>query len=483
MRRKSVADLMANSLEAGQHFKRSLGPVNLVLMGVGGIVGAGIFVLTGQAAAQYAGPAIALSFVLSGLGCAFAALCYAEFAAMIPIAGSAYTYAYATLGEFIAWIIGWDLILEYLFGASTVAVGWSEYVVSFLHDVGVDLPAHLTSAPLAFDPSHGGVLGGFALTGATFNVPAMLVVAACTALLVYGIRESTLFNNITVIIKVAVVLMFVAFGAAYVNRHNLTPFVPKNTGTFGEYGWSGVVRGAAVIFFAYIGFDSVSTLAQETHHPQRNMPIGIIGSLIVCTILYILVAVVMTGLVPFKELASAAPIAVAVDSADGLKWLRIPVKVGAIAGLTSVVLLQLLSQPRIFFSMSRDGLLPPVFSRMSVRFGTPWVSTIVTGVLAGVVAGLFPIGLLGELVSIGTLLAFAIVCAGVWWLRVKHPELPRPFRTPFVPVVSTLGVGVSLLQMAFLPRDTWIRLVGWMALGLLIYGLYGRRHSTAAESA
>lgn len=479
MRRKSVEQLISNSLESGHQFKRTLDATNLTLLGIGGIIGAGIFVLTGQAAAQYAGPGVVYSFILSGIGCVFAALCYAEFAAMIPVAGSAYTYAYATLGEFIAWIIGWDLILEYLFGASTVAVGWSGYLVQTLDQISkmsglpLSIPMEFASAPLAYN-----VEQGLHLSGAVINLPAVLICAVCTLLLVVGIRESATFNNVIVAIKVTVIVAFILVGFSYIKGENHTPFVPPNDGTFGHFGWSGVVRAAAVIFFAYIGFDAVSTLAQEAKNPQRDMPIGIIGSLLACTLLYVAVAFVMTGMVNYKELNVPAPIAVAINAGgDALKWLALPIKIGALAGLSSVVLTLLMGQPRIFFSMSRDGLLPPVFSKMHPKFGTPYIATILTGTLAAIIAGLFPINVLGELVSIGTLLAFVIVCIGVWYLRIAEPDLNRPFRTPMVAFVSIAGAVISLIQMGFLPLDTWWRLLGWMALGFVVYFFYGRSHS------
>ena len=472
---------MPNQLEAfiesashsGSGFKRTLGPLHLVLLGVGGIIGAGIFVLTGQAAATYAGPAIVISFLVSGFGCACAALCYAEFAAMIPVAGSAYTYAYATMGRFIAWIIGWDLILEYLFGASTVAVGWSGYVVSFLKDLGIVVPPAFASAPLAYSATE-----GWSSTGTFLNLPAMLITAACTWLLIRGTKESSLFNNVVVIIKVGVILTFVALGSKYVNMANLTPFIPENTGTFGEFGWSGIFRGAGVIFFAYIGFDSVSTLAQEAKNPQRDMPIGILGALAISTVLYILVALVMTGIVPYPQLNDPAPIAVAVNAAgEGLMWLRPVIKFAAIAGLSSVVLVLLMGQPRIFYSMAKDGLLPKQFAKIHPRFGTPATTTLITGTLAVIIAGTFPIGILGELVSIGTLLAFVIVCVGILVLRHTRPDAKRPFRCPWSPLIPACGALASIGQMAFLPSDTWVRLLVWMALGLLIYTLYGKKHA------
>jgi len=477
--------------------RRSLSAFNLTTLGIGAVIGAGIFVLTGQAAAQYAGPAIVISFLISGFACLFAGLCYAEFASMIPISGSAYTYAYATMGEFVAWIIGWDLILEYLFAASTVSVGWSGYVVSFLKDFGLVIPAQFTAAlgSIMVDvPQIGWKLAtpeltkslsdsGIAiaslphLTG-ILNLPAMFVVAAITILLLIGIRESARFNNVMVVIKVFVILLFIGIGFMFVNKANWHPFIPKNTGVWGHYGWSGIFRGAAVIFFAYIGFDAVSTAAQEAKNPKRDMPIGILGSLGISTLLYILVAIVLTGIVSYTFLNVADPIAVGVNAmGSGLFWLRPIIKIAAIAGLSSVILVMLMGQPRIFFSMSKDGLLPPVFSKVHSRFKTPYISTLITGFVALVLAGILPINILGELVSIGTLLAFAIVCIGIIILRVKKPDIPRPFKTPWVPLIPILGAGICILQMLSLPWETWARLIIWMAIGFGIYFTYGIRKS------
>ena len=471
--RTKSRDHMLSDLASGHQLKRVLGPLHLTLLGIGCVIGAGIFVLTGQAAASYAGPAISLSFVISGLACAFAGLCYAEFASMIPMAGSAYTYAYATLGEVFAWIIGWDLILEYLFGASAVAVGWSAYVVSFLKDFGLALPASLASAPLAYDP-----VTGLHATGGIVNLPAVFIVALMIALLVVGIRESANFNNAIVAVKVTVILLFIGFGAGYIHPANWHPFIPQNTGVFGQFGLSGLLRGSAVVFFAYIGFDAVSTAAQESRNPQRDMPIGILASLAICAVLYVVVSLVLTGLVPYTKLGVPDPIAVGIDAAGpALRWLRPLVKAGAIAGLSSVVMVLLLGQTRVFFSMAKDGLLMPVFSRVHPRFQTPYVTTLVTGVVAVIIAGLFPIGYISELVSIGALLAFTMVSVGILVLRRTRPDYPRPFRTPWVPVVPILGALLSLVQMAALPRGTWIRLVVWMVIGLALYGCYGQRHS------
>jgi basic amino acid/polyamine antiporter, APA family len=472
---KSVDKLIKES-ESGEHgLKRTLTATNLTMLGVGAIIGAGIFVLTGTAAANAAGPAIVISFLIAGLGCLFAGLCYAEFASMIPIAGSAYTYGYATLGEFIAWIIGWDLILEYLFGAATVAVGWSGNFVSLLKSIGITVPAAIAAAPLAYDGN------SFTATGSIINLPAIVLILIMTTLLVIGIQESAKFNNIIVIVKVAIVLLVIAFGFQYIDPSNWTPFIPEKEVLIDgatRYGWQGVVAGAAIVFFSYIGFDAVSTAAQEAKNPQRDMPIGMLTSLGICTLLYVLMSLVMTGLVPYKMLNVPDPVLVALSAAGpALSWLYFFTGVGAVAGLASVVLVMLMGQPRIFFAMSRDGLLPAVFGKVHPRFNTPYVTTIITGLVAAVVAGIFPIGLLGELVSIGTLLAFVIVCAGIIVLRRTSPELKRPFKTPFVPLVPILGILICGYMMANLGFDTWMRLIIWMAIGIAIYFLYGRKHS------
>ena len=481
MTRKSIEELTAEA-NTGT-LRRTLGPFSLTTLGVGAIIGAGIFVITGTAAAQYAGPALVLSMIFAAIGCAFAELCYAEFASMIPVAGSAYTYSYATLGELFAWIIGWDLILEYALGASTIAVGWAGNFISILQDMGIQFPAVLAGPP----GSLVALPDGSTVTG-MFNLPAAIIVLLVSAILIVGIRESAGFNTVIVVVKVAVLLLFIAFGIKYINRANWHPFVPPNAGKFGEFGWSGVLRGAGVIFFAFIGFDAVSTAAQEARNPQRDMPRGILASLVVCTILYIAVALVLTGIVHYSKLNVPAPIALGVDS-TGLTWLRPIIKLGAIAGLSSTMLVMLLGQPRIFYSMSRDGLLPPLFGKVHPRFKTPYITTALTGAVVALVAGLFPIATLTQLTSMGTLLAFVMVSVGILVLRRTNPNITRPFKVPGMPWVPVLGAVICLAQMAGLPGTTWVRLIVWLAVGLAIYFGYGRasaerlRHSAVAARA
>ena len=478
---KSIESLQKEAA-ADVGLRRSLSRMNLVSLGIGAIIGAGIFVLTGQAAAQYAGPAIAISFVISGLGCLFAGLCYAEFAAMIPISGSAYTYSYATLGEFFAWIIGWDLILEYLFVVPTVAVGWSGHLVAFLKEFNIVLPVHLTQAPFDY------VNGQLVSTGHLINLPAVGIIAVLTCLLVIGIKESATFNNYMVVTKVSVLLAIIGFGIWYLLGHhdlavkNWTPFIPANTGTYGEFGWSGIFKGAAVIFFAYIGFDAVSTAAQEAKNPQKDMPMGIVGSLLICTVLFITISVILTGMSKYTDLNNAAPVVNALQAAGAPFALRFVVDIAAIAGLSSVILVMLMGQPRIFLSMANDGLLPAFFAKVHPRFKAPYVTTIITGVLSAILGGLMPLSILGEMVSIGTLFAFVIVCISIIVLRKTRPDAPRPFRTPWVPLVPILGAGICLLQMYALPADTWWRLAIWMAIGIAIYFGYSRHHSKLNKS-
>lgn len=473
--RKPLAQLLAEA-QGGEHtLKRTLSAMGLISLGIGAVIGAGIFTLAGVAAANHAGPAVTIAFVLAAIGCAFAGLCYSEFATMIPISGSAYTYAYATMGELLAWIIGWDLVLEYAVGACAVAIGWSATLVSILHDFGIYLPVTLLASP--FQPLT--MPNGEIVTGIV-NLPAVLIVGLITALLIVGIQESARFNNFIVIVKVAVVILFIILGWSYINADNYTPYIPPEIST-GHFGWSGILRAAGIIFFAYVGFDAVSTAAQEAKNPQRDMPWGIIGSLTVCTILYILYAHVLTGVVNYKELGTAAPLALAVD--------RIPfpimgklMKIASLAGLTSVMLVMLLGQSRVFFSMSKDGLLPPMFSNVHPKFRTPWLSNLLLMVFVMGFAGFAPISLVGEMTSIGTLLAFVIVCGGILVMRKTNPDTPRPFKTPLVPLVPILGILVNFALMAGLPWDTWLRLILWLGLGFIIYFSYGRHHSKLQRS-
>ena len=471
---KSVDECQADA-EHGGGLKRTLSGADLVLLGIGAIIGTGIFVLTGRAAAANAGPAVALSFVVAGIASGFAGLCYAEMASMIPIAGSAYTYSYATMGELVAWIIGWDLILEYLVGAATVSVGWSGYMVAFLERVlSTDIPDAWTKAPVVWDEA----TKSFHNTGAIINLPAVLIVLLVTAILVVGIRESARFNSVIVFVKVTVVLMFIGFAAPFIRPENWQPFIPPNeTGAFGNYGVSGIFRAATMVFFAYIGFDAVSTAAQEARNPQKDLPVGILGSLVVCTILYILVSLVLTGVVHYSKLSVPHPISVGI-AVTGRDWLKTAVEIGAIAGLSSVMLVMLLGQPRIFFSMANDGLFPKVAAKVHPRFGTPHITTIITGVVCAICGGVLPIDILGELTSIGTLFAFVLVSIGVMLLRLRRPDIPRAFKVPFGPYVIPIGGVISsgLLMFTATPH-TIMRLFIWMALGLVIYYFYGRKHS------
>jgi APA family basic amino acid/polyamine antiporter len=458
-RRKPAALLLAEAEGEGSGLKRALGALDLTMFGIGAIVGAGIFVLTGVAAAEYAGPAVTLSFVVSGFACAMAALCYAEFAAMIPVAGSAYSYSYATMGELVGWIIGWDLVLEYAVGAAAVAVGWSGYLRVILDGLGIHLPVALTHAPGS-------------VPGAIIDLPALLIVIAVSAVLYVGISESARFNSIIVAVKLIVIGMVIVVGAFYIRPANWSPFAPL--------GWSGVMKGAAVIFFAYIGFDAVSTAAEEVVNPERDLPLGILGSLFACTALYILVAAVLTGMVPAKEIELNAPLASAFVI-RGLNAISGIISLGAVAGLTSVLLVLLLGQSRVFFAVSRDGLLPAAFSRVHPRYRTPYIPTSLTAIAVGLTAALLPIQEIAELTNIGTLFAFMLVCAGVWILRRIEPTLRRPFHTPLVPLVPLLGMFFCAYLMLSLPVVTWIRFFVWMAIGLVIYLSYGRYHSRVAH--
>jgi APA family basic amino acid/polyamine antiporter len=504
MAKKPLNIIMQEAEEGGEHsLRRALGPTNLISLGIGAIIGTGIFVLTGTASAMHAGPAIILSFCLAALACVFAGLCYAEFASMIPVAGSAYTYGYATLGEFVAWIIGWDLILEYALGAATVASGWSGYVLSLLGDFGIRVSPMLAGAPgTKFVLYHGhwerlaGIAKKLAIehidpaslptTTSSFNLFGFLGIALVTVILVIGIKESANFNSFIVIIKVCVLVIFLALGGAYILAHrseaiaNWTPFLPPNTGHYGDFGISGIATAAGIIFFAYIGFDAVSTAAQEAKNPARDMPIGILGSLVICTVLYIAVAAVLTGLVKYTNLDVPDPIAIGID-VTGVRWGSMVVKLGAICGLSSTMVVMLLGQSRVFFSMSKDGLLPAWASKVHPRFRTPYLSTIFVGLCVALAGALTPIDVLGEMVSIGTLLAFIIVCAGVWVLRARGTDVKRNFVTPWIPFTPIMGILISGYMMYSLQTATWIRLVVWLVIGLIIYFAYSRKHSKVQQ--
>jgi APA family basic amino acid/polyamine antiporter len=467
---KTIDRVMRES-ERENQLRRTLGPFSLIALGVGAVIGAGIFTLTGVAAANFAGPAIVISFVLAAIGCVFAGLCYSEFSTMIPIAGSAYTYAYATMGELIAWIIGWDLVLEYCVGSATVSIGWGQTLVALLHNFGIDLPAKFIASP--FQPI---ALPDGTLVRGIINLPAVFIVVLVSAILMLGIRESAGINTLIVFLKVSVVVTFIAIGWKYISPANHTPFIPANTGHFGNFGWSGIVSGAGVIFFAYIGFDAVSTAAQEAKNPKRDMPLGIIGSLVVCTVLFVLYSYVLTGVVNYKELNVAAPLSIALLRIP-IPWLSIAMNLAVLAGLTSVMLVMLLGQSRVFYSMSRDGLLPTLFSQVHPKFRTPWRCNLVLMLFVGLFAAFAPIAVVGEMTSIGTLFAFVIVCAGILIMRRTQPFIPRPFKTPWVPLIPILGIITNLFLMSGLGWSNWARLVVWLAIGLVIYFSYRRKHS------
>lgn len=475
--KKPLGWLLQESAQEGSHtLKRTLSAFQLVTLGIGGIIGAGLFSLSGLAAANNAGPAVTLSFVVAAIGCAFSGLCYAEFSSMIPVAGSAYTYAYTTMGEMIAWIIGWDLVLEFSVGAATVAISWSNYLLKFLSTYGIYLPPQLVHSP--FETAK---LANGAEVHGILNLPAALVVLAMSLILIRGTKGSAIWNTIVVTLKVGVVVLFIALGWRFMQPANLIPYVPANTGVFGEFGWSGILRGAGVVFFVYLGFDIISAAAQETRNPRRNMPIGILGSLLICTVLFILFAHVMTGLAHYTEFkGNAAPVAVAIEHTPYI-WLAQLIIVAILIGYTSVILVDLLGQTRVFYAMSKDGLLPKVFSDIHPRFRTPWKSNILFCIFVGLFAAFVPIRVVGEMTSIGTLLAFVIVCAGVWIMRHSMPDAPRAFKTPWVPFVPIMGIITCVGMMLFLPWDTWIRLIVWMAIGMIIYFCYGKKHSKVRQ--
>ena len=471
--KKSIASIVAEANESGEGtLKRTLGPINLILIGVGLTLGAGLFSITGLAAANHSGPAVTLSFVIAALGCGFAALCYAEFASMIPVAGSAYTYSYATMGELFAWIIGWDLVLEYSVGCATVAISWSQYLTRFLASLHIYLPPQLTLSP--FETAK--LADGSTVNG-IINIPAALVVILMTAILIRGTKGSAIVNGIIVFLKVGVVLVFIALGWQYIDPANYHPYIPENTGTFGQFGWSGVLRGAGLVFFVFIGFDAVAASAQETKNPARDLPIGIIGSLVVCTVLFGLFGHVMTGLANYKEFAnSGAPVAIAIEKTP-YAWLSQAIILAILIGYTSVILIDLMAQSRMFYSISKDGLLPKMFSDVHAKFKTPYKSNIILCVFIGLFAAFVPMNVVGEMTSIGTLLAFLMVCVGILILRKTNPEAKRPFKVPFVPLIPILGILTCIAMMVFLPWETWLRLAVWLIIGLAIYFWYGKKNS------
>ncbi len=471
--KKPINVLIEQANQSEKGLKRSLSATSLVALGIGAIIGAGLFSLTGIAAADNAGPAVTISFVLAAVGCAFAGLCYAEFASMIPVAGSAYTYSYATMGEFAAWIIGWDLVLEYALGAATVAVSWSRYLLELLSNFGVYLPKALVSSPWESLRLADGTM----YDGGVINLPAIIIVLLLSAVLIRGTEGSSKINNILVVLKLLVVIIFILLGWSHIDPANYDPYIPANTGKYGEYGWSGIAAGAAVVFFAFIGFDAVSTAAQEAKNPKKGMPIGILGSLIICTILYVLFAHVMTGLVNYKEFAGDAKPAATAFAKTGYDFLQTALIIAILAGYTSVMLVMLLGQSRVFYSMSVDGLLPRFFSDIHAKFRTPWKTNVFFMFFVSIFAGLVPVSDLGHMVSIGTLFAFSLVCIGVLIMRKKMPDAPRAFKTPLVPFVPIAGVVVCVYLMYSLPGESWFRLAIWLVLGLVIYFVYGKKHS------
>jgi APA family basic amino acid/polyamine antiporter len=456
--------------------KRALGPTALIMIGIGEIIGAGIFVIAGTAAAEHAGPAVLISFVIAGLGCLFSGLCYAEFASLIPESGSSYTYAYATMGRFMAWFIGWNMVLEYLVSASTVAVGWSGYFLSLLNNLGIAFPAAFANAPLA-----GAGLTDLHFTGAILNLPAVLLIAGLNVFLLLGVHESSRFNALMVAIKTGIVLLVILFGLPHVSSANMTPFLPANDGTWGHFGVSGILAASGLIYFAYIGFESVSVAAQEARDPRRDIPIGILGSLVICTVLYMLMAVVLTGITDWRTLNVPNPVSFAVGKIPALAWLAIPVDIGALAGLASVTFIALYGQSRVFYAMARDGFLPSLFSTVHPKYRTPVPGTIATGLVAAALAAIFPLDILADLVSIGTLLAFVVVCAGIMILRVTAPNARRVFKTPFVWFVAPAGIVSCGIMMVSLSNATWVRLIVWTIIGLAIYFAYGYRHAAPSK--
>lgn len=471
--KKSIGGLLKEASNKKHGFKKNLGAMDLTLMGIGAIIGAGLFVLTGEVAAKYTGPGIILSFIIAALICTFSALCYAEFASLIPVAGSAYTYAYVTMGEFFAWLLGIALTAEYLFSFCTVAVGWSGYFVSLMQDFGVHIPAALSQTPLDYISEI-----GWTQSDATLNLPAIFIVALIGILVSIGIKTASFFNNILVFIKIAVIILFIGCGVAYIRADHLLPLIPPNTGVFGEFGWSGIIRGAGILFFAFLGFDAVSTLAQESKNPQKDMPIGMLGSLGICTFLYIIFGIVLTGIVSYTLLGVTDPIAVAVDALGAsFTWLRIFIKLAILAGLTTVILVMLMGQARIFYTMAQDGLLPSCFGKIHQKLGTPFITTLCVTLVGVILAGFFPITILGQLTSMGALFVFGMVCFGVLVLRFTQPHLHRPFKTPWTPWIPLIGALTCFGQMFFMPAVTWGQFILLMAVGCAIYVFYGKHHS------